>query len=122
MKDFDSTHTIELYFPDFLRLLEIVAVRVYPTGPSGKSCTIDVSLSLRRLLLENVLLLASRRSNTIETICNSNKDAEAEAVVLTLFAKPLMAVFKFYIDKADLRRSQELAEQGGTWVWMMWRT
>jgi len=109
--DFDSTHTIQLFFPDFLQLLEIVAVRVYPTAPSGKSGNIDASVSLRRLLLENVLLLASRRSDTVENICNTTKDADVEAVMTATFAKPLMAVFKYYIEKADKRRSQELAAE-----------
>jgi len=110
-RDFDSSHTIQIFFPDFLRLLEIVAVRLYPSAPNGKVSNMDAAVSLRRLLLENVLLLSSRRSSAIEDICFSSKDADAESAVLATFAKSLNAVFKYYVDKADQRRSQELAEE-----------
>jgi len=111
-KDFDSSNTIQIYFPDFLRLLEIVAVRVYPAAPNGKTTNIDVTISLRRLLLENVLLLSSRRASAIEDICASDKDADAEAVVLSTFAKSLNAVFRYYVQRADQRRrSRELADE-----------
>ena len=55
-KDFDSAHTIIITFPDFLRLLEIIAIRVYPV--IGKNGLPDEAACLRRILLENVLFLA----------------------------------------------------------------
>ncbi len=109
-KDFDGTHTILIQFPDFLRLLEIVAVRVYPAAVSGKH-VVDPAVSLRRLLLENVLLLACRRSDYIESVYLSNKDTEADSVVQSTFAKPLMSIFKYYVSVADKRRSHELAAE-----------
>jgi hypothetical protein len=110
-KDFDGAHTIVITFPDFLRLLEIIAVRVYPGLANGKSDHIDPSVCLRRLLLENVLLLANRRSDTISDICFANTDDTAKACVRETFGKSLMGIFKYYIDLADKRRSQELATE-----------
>jgi len=115
-KDFDSAHTIIITFPDFLRLLEIIALRVYPGteggGASGKMSggvsSGDPAAALRRLLLENVLLLASRRPAHVQQLA-ADVDAATRATVRETYGRALMGVFKYYVDLADKRRSQELA-------------
>jgi hypothetical protein len=108
-KDFDSAHTIIITFPDFLRLLEIIAIRVYPV--IGKNGLPDEAACLRRILLENVLFLANRRSDHIEKLCSIKCDETAIATVRETFGKSLMGIFKYYNDLADKRRSQELAAE-----------
>ena len=105
-KDFDSAHTIVITFPDFLKLLETIALRIYPaTGGVA-----DPAASLRRLLLENVLLLACRRPAHVEHLVGA-LDTAAKATVRETYGKALMGVFKYYVDMADKRRSQELAAE-----------
>ncbi len=107
-KDFDSSHTIVITFADFLRLLEIIAVRVYP-GPPGS--VPDPTTSLRRLLLENVLTLASRRSEHVLTVCTKSTTKEARAIVREVYGRALMGIFRYYLDLADKRRAQALATE-----------
>lgn len=106
-REFDNNATFTITFPIFLELLEIISVRVYPVNAS----TPDKATALRRLLLENVLLLAQRRGREIATICEGIDEA-AVTVVQKDFQRSLTTIFRFYVELADKRRSQELAREG----------
>lgn len=64
-------------------------------------------MSVRRLLLENVLLLANRRVPVFEDI--EAKEPSALVVVSELYGKAMQSIFKYYVEKADQRRSHALA-------------
>jgi hypothetical protein len=114
----EGQHTIALNFGDFLALLEIMAAKVYPmpenAGEEGKRTQI------RRLLLENVLFLASRREkmflprrypppvkkSTIEI-----KPSPTPEDVIAVYKSSLNGIFKFYVEKANKRRSNELSAE-----------
>jgi len=78
-----------------------MAVRVYPNP--------QPEVSVRRFLLENVLLLASRRLAHVEDA--GAKDEKAVAAIKETYCKSLQNIFKYYVDRADKRRSQTLAAE-----------
>ena len=105
-REFESSNTILITFADFLSILDMLAVKVYPNERT-------VQGAKRRLLLENVLLLSNR---TIPRMGGNVTDADLsdEAAVNVIkgdFAKSLAKIFKYYIDLADKRRSQLLANE-----------
>lgn len=105
-REFESSNTILITFADFLSILDMLAVKVYPNERT-------VQGAKRRLLLENVLLLSNR---TIPRMGGNVIDADLsdEAAVNVIkgdFAKSLAKIFKYYIDLADKRRSQLLANE-----------
>ena len=101
-RDFDSSSTIVIHFPDFLLLLEIIAPKVYPNE--------NKQISLRRLLLENVLLLSNRRKPiNVDPVEMTN--TEAISTVRQKYNKSLFNIFHYYLSKADKRRSKELANE-----------
>lgn len=93
--------TILLSFTDFLQLLNILAVRVYPKDSSETACT--------RLIFENVLLLANRRVPTNHMYDLQNEGAIE--VVTGLFGKALYNIFKHYLNKADARRQHAVTNE-----------
>lgn len=93
----DEAHGETIYFRDFVRLLEYLAPMVY----SERS----PHLSMRRLLLENVFLLAGRR---IPVDVNfSPSDEDTRKLMTDKFGRSLQNIFNHYIDMAARRRTQE---------------
>ncbi len=114
-KDFGSNHIFTINFPEFLELLGIFALRVYPINHTNH----DKETSLRRLLLENVLLLAQRRGNNIAILCEEI-DENAVSLLQKDYKRSIMTIFNYYIELADKRRSQDLAKEGikaGVSIW-----
>ncbi len=107
-KDFESTNTVTITFSDFVQLLEVVAQRVYPSSSANGA---NSMVALRRLMLENVLLMASRRAPKVRGVDVNQQDEAAMVVVRDTYAKTLMGIFKYYLDLADKRRSHEMATE-----------
>ena len=115
----EGQHTIALNFGDFLALLDIMAAKVYPmpenAGEDGKRTQI------RRLLLENVLFLASRREKMVlprrhpppvkRTTTAESKPSPTPEDVIAVYKSSLNGIFKFYVEKANKRRSNELSAE-----------
>ncbi len=105
-REFESSNTIMISFADFLSILDVLAVKAYPNERS-------LAGAKKRLLLENVLLLSNR---TIPRMGGTITDADlsdeaAMNVIKGDFSKPLAKIFKYYIDLAEKRRSQLLANE-----------
>ncbi|RYG64335.1 hypothetical protein EON64_14215 [archaeon] len=88
-------------YADFLQLLEIMALKIYSKDAP--------EIAIKRLLLENVLLLANRRVPSMEVYDIQN--AEAHKLVKETFGKQLRRVFDYYLDKADKRRNQAVTAE-----------
>eukprot|EP01031_Cornospumella_fuschlensis_P042197 gene42197-51532_t len=88
-------------YADFLQLLEIMSVKIYSKD--------DPEIAIKRLLLENVLLLANRRVPSMEVYDIQNP--EAHKLVKETFGKQLRRVFDYYLDKADKRRNQAVTAE-----------
>mmetsp|Transcript_9547 Transcript_9547/g.14364 ORF Transcript_9547/g.14364 Transcript_9547/m.14364 type:complete len:421 (-) Transcript_9547:162-1424(-) len=89
-------------FYDFISLINMLAPKVYPECSSPE-------VALRRLLLENVLLLAGRRIPADMDLDVTN--AEAVEVMKVTFGRAILNIYKHYADMADRRRSQEMAAE-----------
>ena len=103
---FESSNTIMISFADFLSILDVLAVKAYPNERTFE-------VAKKRLLLENVLLLANR---TIPRMGGSVTDADlsdeaAMNVIKGDYAKSIAKIFKYYCDLADKRRSKLLANE-----------
>jgi hypothetical protein len=83
-----------LSFDEFLASLEVLAPRVYPGIRAEVAC--------KRLLMENVFLLAGRRNDifSLDTI-----DEEATNLTHSTYAKSLQDIFQYYLDMAEKRRN-----------------
>jgi hypothetical protein len=92
--DSNSSSTIE--FSDFMTLLDIMSIKVYPRDPP--------EIAAKRLILENVLMLANRRTPISDSF--DFTDVEANKVVNDTYNKALLNVFKYYLDIAEKRRNQ----------------
>lgn len=115
----DSTvegHTIMIDFSDFLALLDVMATKVYPLP---QDATEEAKRGqLRRLLLENVLLFASRREimsfvtapKKLPQYPNAAPPPSAESVMST-YRPSLSRIFKYYAEKANKRRSMEASAE-----------
>ena len=103
---FESNNTILITFADFLAILDVLAVKVYPSER-------NLNDAKRRLLLENVLLLANRSTPRMGGVVREEdlSDEAAINVIKSDYAKSLAKIFKYYIDLADKRRSQLLAAE-----------
>jgi len=83
-----------LTFVEFLASLEAIACRLY--------ANVSKDVAVRRLLLENVLLLAGRRT---ESLTLDLKNTEANTFISGSISKGLMDIFKYYITVAEMHRS-----------------
>eukprot|EP01035_Chromulina_nebulosa_P038781 gene38781-52383_t len=92
---------IVLSFSDFLKLLEIFAVKVYPRDSADNAS--------KRLLLENVLLLANRRVPS--TSKYNLSDEEASKLVSETYGKCIQSIYSHYLDAATKRRNQLIAAE-----------
>ena len=70
--------TIEITFADFIQLLELLAVKIYPSDAP--------SIAMKRILLENVFLLANRRVPTNDLYDISNQDVSRYSYNITPFS------------------------------------
>ena len=117
-------NTIALSFSDFLALLEVMAPKIYPMPKqAGESDDGEANkkVQLRRLLLENVLLLANRREKMTfatstakvrvqEQFPNAKPPPTPEDVI-AVYRNSLGKIFKYYVEKANKRRSAELSAE-----------
>lgn len=96
--------SINLRFKDFITLLDVFASTVYPSPSSNTS--------LRRLLLENIFLLACHRLPPYP-FPNDNdlKDQDARKFIFKTFTKSLKLIFSYYLNKAQARRSKRLRDE-----------
>jgi hypothetical protein len=99
MKGTDYTPSSTVNFMDFMELLEILSVKVYPRDPPADAA--------KKLILENVLLLAHRRTPTTSLYDLDNP--EALKVVMELYAHPLKTIFAYYLEKAGQRRADAVS-------------
>jgi hypothetical protein len=97
--DYSSTLTIN--FVDFLQLLDSLAQKVYAKE--------SAEVAIKRLLLENVLLLASRRPPMSDSFDFS--DVEANRVIREVYGRCLQRIFDYYLDRADKRRNQAVSAE-----------
>ena len=112
-------NTIALNFGDFLALLDLMAPKVYPMPTEGSSVEEIKKIQVRRLLLENVLLLANRRekltfvgANAVTRVLEQFPRAKPPPTpedVIALYRASLGSIFKYYVEKANKRRSNELS-------------
>lgn len=100
-KDVADTANATINFSDFLQLLDILAIKIYPKD--------NAEIAVKRLLLENVLLLANRRVPSTELYDLSH--VEANKVVRETFGKHLAKIFDYYLDRADKRRNAAVAAE-----------
>lgn len=89
-------------FYDFINLLPLFAKLVYPDAP-------DDDTAFKRLLMENVLLLAGRRDPKSMKLDPS--DEEANEVLKEKFGKSLLSIYMHYADISERRRQQEHANE-----------
>jgi hypothetical protein len=88
-----------LSFNDFIHLLDILSSKVYPN--------LSQEVSTRRMLLENIIPLASRRiplTLTETTSTNANPINVSDQ-----FSKPFQSIFNYYLEKATNRRNSIIA-------------
>lgn len=97
----DYTTSITIKFDDFMELLDTLSSKVYPRDPP--------EIAAKRLLLENILLLANRRIPIIHQYDINN--TEAIKVVSETFGKSLNLIFKYYLDMADSRRNHAITSE-----------
>lgn len=108
----DYSTSIYLTFSGFMSLLSILSDKVYPHCSSPE-------VAVRRLLLENVLLLASRRTSCIlasitsfENNLDSNfyieekKIVEATTALREVFGRGLQNIFDYYVQLGLKRLNQ----------------
>lgn len=91
-----------LVFADFLAIMDVLSVRVYPYDTP--------EVAMKRLLLENMFLLAGKRRSFI-TKEDVDLDCEAMTLLTVTYNKALMRIFNYYTHKADLRRTMAMASQ-----------
>lgn len=103
---FESNMTILISFSDFMSMLHVLALKVYPHEISNNH-------AYRRLLLENVLLLSNRLLAKMENVLRDEDLANPAVwkIVNHDFNKSLGNIFKYYLHVADKRRSQLLAQE-----------
>lgn len=103
---FESNMTILISFSDFMSMLHVLALKVYPHEVSNDQ-------AYRRLLLENVLLLSNRIIAKMENVLRDEDLANPAVwkIVNKDFNKSLGNIFKYYLHVADKRRSQLLAQE-----------
>ena len=71
-------------------------------------------VSIRRLLLENVLLLACRREKLVFPSSQGGDpslDPAARAVISVQYGRVLGNIFRYYADRADKRRGIEASQE-----------
>lgn len=100
-KDAVDNANATVSFGDFIQLLDILAIKVYPKDAA--------EVAVKRLLLENVLLLANRRVPSTELFDLDHP--EANKVVREIFCKHLSCIFAYYLDKADKRRNASVTAE-----------
>ncbi len=105
-RKFESNMTILISFSDFMSMLHVLALKVYPSEISN-------DLAYRRLILENVLLLANRTLPRMESVLQEEDlgNPAVWKIVRHDFTKSLANIFKHYLHVADKRRSQLLAQE-----------
>eukprot|EP01032_Pedospumella_encystans_P016071 gene16071-18352_t len=86
-------------FIDFMQLLEMVSVKIYPRD--------SPEVAAKRLVLENVLLLAHRRTPLNDYFDLDN--VEATNLITETFAGGLQHIFNYYIGKANTRRADAVS-------------
>jgi len=97
--EFNSS--ITLSFADFLQLLDILAQKVYSKDAP--------ELAVKRLLLENILLLSNRRVPATDLYDLDH--AEANKIVREIYGKCLQKIFDYYLDIATKRRNHALTAE-----------
>lgn len=101
VKDSADAANTTMNFADFIQLLDILAARLYTKDTQ--------EVAVRRLLLENVLLLANRRVPSTEIYDLDNPGANK--VVRETFGKHISKIFDYYLDRADKRRNAAVAAE-----------
>eukprot|EP01035_Chromulina_nebulosa_P018106 gene18106-23760_t len=98
-KDYSPT-SVAIRFDDFLDLINDLSTKLYKHN--------TVEAAARRILLENVLLLANRR-----VPLNRSFDCkQQEAVrVIRQFQRALSHIFRYYLTRAESRRNTLVAKQ-----------
>jgi hypothetical protein len=91
-----------LVFADFLAMMDVLSVKVYPHDAP--------EVAMKRLLLENMFLLAGKRRSFI---AREELALESEALLLLTdtYGKAMARIFAFYTHKAELRRTMAMASQ-----------
>jgi hypothetical protein len=84
---------------DFMELLEILSLKVYPRANPAEAA--------KKLILENVLLLAHRRVPTNSLYDLENP--EGLKIVNEVYARPLGMIFNYYLEKAGQRRADAVS-------------
>jgi hypothetical protein len=90
--------SLSIEFPDFLILLQRFSRRCFPDA--------NPTAAFRKLLLENVFLLANRRFMLRNAYNIHNKEAKE---FISSFQKVLSPIFHYYLDLAEKRRNTALA-------------
>lgn len=88
-------------YSNFLELIEILSIKVYPK---------DIpDISLKRIILENVLLLANRRIPIISLY--DLDDSKVYKYLNDVLGKGLHDIFYYYIDLATQIRKTEISNE-----------
>lgn len=96
----DNSSTF-ISFPIFLELIESIAFKVYSK---------DIpDVAVRRVVLENVLLLANRRIPLTDLYDLENK--KVSKLLNEVLGKGLREIFSYYIDKAKTRRKTAVSNE-----------
>ena len=90
---------VSLTFTEFLLVLEALSTKIYPNNPIDVAC--------RRLLLENVLLLAGRRN---ESHGYDLKNPQVLALVDTTLSKGIESIFRNYVAINEMHYTARLQE------------
>lgn len=88
-------------FPIFLELIESIAFKVYSKDISD--------VAVRRIVLENVLLLANRRIPLTDLY--DLDDKKVGKLLNEVLGKGLREIFSYYIDKAKTRRKTAVSNE-----------
>eukprot|EP00981_Chlorochromonas_danica_P006343 scaffold1365_cov163-Ochromonas_danica.AAC.33 len=96
-----ETVGVMITFADFLCLLDLFAAKIHSKDHS--------EIAVKRLLLENVLVLANRRVPSMEVY--DLDDTAANHVLKETYGKCLMNIFHYYLDRAEKRRNAIVAAE-----------
>lgn len=88
-------------FPIFLELIESIAFKVYSKDIAD--------VAVRRVVLENVLLLANRRIPLTDLY--DLEDKKVSKLLNEVLGKGLREIFSYYIDKAKTRRKTAVSNE-----------
>jgi len=97
----DNSISTFISFPIFLELIESIAFKVYSKDIAD--------VAVRRIVLENVLLLANRRIPLTDLY--DMEDKKVGKLLNEVLVKGLREIFNYYMDKAKTRRKTAVSNE-----------